>query len=429
MTGPTTPSTGSGVVIAGGGQAGFQVAASLRQSGYAGPVTIISKEARLPYQRPPLSKTYIKADAAFDSLLLKAESFFDKNAIGFRAGEWVEAIDREARKVQLAGGGHLAYDHLVLATGAANRVLPIEGKDLAGVHQLRTAEDAEELRAGLAGARRIVIAGGGFIGLEVAAALRSLEKDVTVIEAADRLMGRTVSREVSAFFLDEHRRMGTDIRLGTALGAIVGDVDGNGRARAVRLSDGSELPADLVLIAAGVLPNDQLAAEAGLAADNGILVNSHMTTADPRIFAIGDCAAFHSPFAERIVRLESVQNAVDQAKLVARKIIAGDEAANAIEPYRAVPWFWSDQGPFKLQIVGLTAGADHVEIASLGETGKLVAYCFKGDRLIGIETVNRPGEHMLGRRILAEDLAVARTEAARDGFDLRAHVAALQARG
>ncbi|MCE7030522.1 NAD(P)/FAD-dependent oxidoreductase [Jiella avicenniae] len=412
----------TGVVVAGGGQAGFQVAASLRQGGYGGPVTIVAEEPRLPYQRPPLSKTYIKTDADFDSLLLKPRSFYEKNAISLRTGDRVVAIDRQACTVGLASGGSLAYDHLVLAVGASNRVLPIAGNALAGVHQLRTAAEAERLRAGLAGAARVVVVGGGFIGLEVAAALRALEKQVTVVEAADRLMGRTVSREVSRFFLDEHRKMGTEIRLGAAVAAVLGE----DRARAVRLSDGEELAADLVLIAAGVTPNDQLAAEAGLETRNGILVDHHMATADPRIFAIGDCAAFHSPFAERIVRLESVQNAVDQAKLVAERIISG---AASLPPYRAVPWFWSDQGPFKLQIVGLTAGADHVETAGLGEAGKLVAYCFKGERLLGIETVNRPGEHMLGRRLLAEDLVVARNEVAREGFDLKAHVAALKRQG
>lgn len=414
----------NGVVIVGGGQAGLQVAASLRLGGYGDPVTIVSQEPRLPYQRPPLSKTYIKTDAPFDSLLLKPEGFFEKNAIGFLPGERVTAVDRPARTVALSNGKSLPYEHLVLATGASNRILPIPGHDLPGVHQLRTAEEAETLRAALAGARRVVIVGGGFIGLEVAAALRGLEKEVTVVEAADRLMGRTVSRQVSGFFLDEHRNMGTDIRLGAGVAAILGEV----RAEAVRLSDDSELAADLVLIAAGVVPNDGLAREAGLATENGVLVDHHMATADPDIFAIGDCAAYHSPFADRIVRLESVQNAVDHAKLVAQKIIAGNDAAEAIAPYRAVPWFWSDQGPFKLQIVGLTAGADHVEMAEIGEAGKLVAYCFRGDRLLGIETVNRPGEHMLGRRILAEDLVVARGEVSRQDFDLKAHVAALKAK-
>ncbi|MEX6505946.1 NAD(P)/FAD-dependent oxidoreductase [Jiella sp. M17.18] len=404
------------VVIAGGGQAGFQVAASLRQAGFDGAVTIVSEEARLAYQRPPLSKTYIKTDAAFDSLLLRPESFYEKNEIQFRGGERVTAIDRAAATVTLSTGEALAYDHLVLATGAANRSLPVAGADLPGVYQLRSAEDAEALRAGVHAASRIAIVGGGFIGLEVAAAVRTLGKDVVLVEAADRLMGRAVSRQVSAFFLDRHREMGTDVRLSTPLQAITGTK----RAGGVTVAGGETIPADIVLIAAGVKPNDQLARAAGLATDNGILVDGFMTTADPKIFAIGDCAAFDSPFADARVRLESVQNAVDQAKLVAARIMG-----TASEPYRSVPWFWSDQGPFKLQIVGLTAGADHVELAKLGDEGKLIAYCFKGDRLLGIETVNRPGEHMLGRRILGQDLKVAREDVAHHAFDLKAHVARL----
>ncbi|MBO0662162.1 FAD-dependent oxidoreductase [Jiella sp. MQZ9-1] len=415
----------SGVVIVGAGQAGFQVAASLRQGGFAGAVTLVGDEPRLPYQRPPLSKTYIKTDAAFDSLLLKPESFFEKHAIALRLGESVAAIDRAARSVTLADGSALTFDHLVLATGAANRVVPVRGHDRRGVHQLRTAEDAERLRAELAAASTVAIVGGGFIGLEVAAALQALEKRVTVIEAADRLMGRTVSRPVSAFFLDEHRRMGTTILLGTAIDSVLGDQ----RTRGVRLSDGRDIDADLVLIAAGVTPNDQLAEAAGLRTDRGVVVDQHMRTDDRAIFAIGDCAVFPSVHTGTAVRLESVQNAVDQAKLVAARILAQDDDAATLEPYRAVPWFWSDQGPFKLQIVGLTAGADHVEMAKLDEAGKLVAYCFAGERLLGIETVNRPGEHMLGRRILADGLLVARDAVARHDFDLKTHFNALKSRG
>ncbi|MCB8840765.1 NAD(P)/FAD-dependent oxidoreductase [Aurantimonas sp. VKM B-3413] len=407
----------AGVVIAGGGQAGFQVAASLRQLGYDGDVTIVSEEARLAYQRPPLSKTYIKTDADFDTLLLRPESFYEKNRIAFRGGERVVSIDRGASAVTLSTGETIPYDHLVVATGASNRSLPVPGATLAGVHQLRSAEDAEHLRAGVAEARTIAIIGGGFIGLEVAAAVRALGKDVVLLEAADRLMGRTVSREVSAFFLDRHLQMETDIRLGTALQAI----EGTDRATAIRTAAGETIAADLVLIAAGVTPNDALARAAGLTVDNGIVVDAFMTTSDPKIFAIGDCAAFDSPFAERRVRLESVQNAVDQAKTVAARIMG------TAEPYRSVPWFWSDQGPFKLQIVGLTAGADHVEVARIGEEGKLIAYCFKGESLLGIETVNRPGEHMLGRRILGQDLKIARADVAHHAFELKAHVAKLMA--
>ncbi|NDV85314.1 FAD-dependent oxidoreductase [Aurantimonas aggregata] len=414
----TSSTIDAGVVIAGGGQAGFQVAASLRQLGFAGPVTIIAAEDRLPYQRPPLSKTYIKTDAGFDSLLIRPDSFYAKNDITVRTGERVVSIDRQGSTVTLDSGEQLAYGHLVLATGAANRTLPVAGATLPGVHGLRTAADAEALRAAIDAANRLVIVGGGFIGLEVAAAVRSLGKDVVLIEAADRLMGRTVSRPVSAFFLDQHRGMGTEIRLETALAAVLGD----DRAEGVLLADGTTIAADIVLIAAGVVPEDRLARDAGLATDNGIVVDTFMTTSDPRIFAIGDCAVFESPFTDRPVRLESVQNAVDQAKTVAARVIGPGE------PYRSVPWFWSDQGPFKLQVVGLTAGSDHVELGRLGEEGRLIAYCFRGDRLLGIETVNRPGEHMLGRRILGQDLTIARAEVARHDFDLKAHVASLSER-
>jgi 3-phenylpropionate/trans-cinnamate dioxygenase ferredoxin reductase subunit len=408
----------AGVVIVGGGQAGLQVAASLRQLGFAAPVTIVAAEDRLPYHRPPLSKTYITGEATFDSLLIRPQSFYDKNGITVRTGQPVVAVDRQQAAVTLASGGQLPYDRLVLATGAANRTLPVEGATLPGVYGLRTASDAEMLRAALQAAERLVIVGGGFIGLEVAAAVRSVGKDVVLIEAADRLMGRTVSRQVSAFFLEQHRAMGTHIRLQTALAAVTG----GRRVEGVLLADGTTIPADLVLIAAGVVPEDRLAHEAGLATDDGILVDSYMATSDPKIFAIGDCAIFESPFTDGLVRLESVQNAVDQAKIVAARIVGPGE------PYRSVPWFWSDQGPYKLQVVGLTAGADHVELARLGEEGRLIAYCFRGDRLLGIETVNRPGEHMLGRRILGQDLRIARAEVARDDFDLKAHVASLSQR-
>ena len=406
------------VVIAGGGQAGFQCASSLRQAGFAGTITLVSAEDRLPYQRPPLSKTYIKDDKSFDSLILKPQSFFEKNAIDVRFGASVEAIDRAAKTVTLNTGERLDYGHLVLATGARNRVLPVTGAHLPGVHQLRGVDDAEALRAALTGATRIAIIGAGFIGLEVAASARSLSKDVTVVEAAGRVMGRTVSADIAAFFLEAHRAMGSDVRLSTPLEAILGDAAVTG----IRVAGGEEIAADLVLIAAGVLPDDELARAAALETANGVLVDGFMTTSDPSIFAIGDCAAFESRFADDRVRLESVQNAIDQAKCVAARIMGGSG------PYDSVPWFWSDQGPFKLQIVGLTAGADHVVVAR-PEEGKLIAYCFKGEKLLGIETVNRPGEHMLGRRILVNDLTLAKAEVADESFDLKAHIATLMEAG
>ena len=400
------------VVIVGAGQAGYQVAASLRQGGYEGGVTLVGDEGRLPYQRPPLSKAYLKDDAAFETIMLRPPSFFRKNGIEECLGDRADFIDRSQQRVRLHSGRSLDYDQLVIATGARNRQLTISGAGLSGVRYLRHAADAEALRAALQTGRRIVIVGGGFIGLEVAAVARARGLDVTVLEAADRLMGRVVSRPVSEFFLRAHRDMGTEIRLGAALDAICGEDHVTG----VRLADGETIAADLVLLAVGVLPNEELARDAGLPCRGGIAVDTYMTTADPAIFAIGDCAVFESRHAEGPVRLESVQNAVDQAKCVAARILGG------AAPYDSVPWFWSDQGALKLQMVGITAQADHVELGHGTDATRLVAYCFRGDRLLGIETVNRPGEHMLGRRILAQDLRLSRADVSRGDFDLRAHL-------
>lgn len=408
----------AGIVIVGGGQAGCQVAASLRQGGYEGPVAILCEEDRLPYQRPPLSKAYLKPDAEFASLALRPPSFYEKNRIELRLAEQVEAIDRERRQVRLRSGPMLGYDRLVIATGARNRRLPIPGHDLGGVHFLRGAAEAEALREAMAGARRLVIVGGGFIGLEVAAVARAAGLAVTVIEAADRLMGRVVSRPVSEFFLAAHRGMGTEIWLGESLEAIVGD----GHVSGVRVAGGETIPADLVLMAVGVVPNEELARAAGLLCDGGVVVDAFMTTSDPAIFAIGDCAVFRSRHAEGPVRLESVQNAVDQAKCVAARILGGTA------PYDSVPWFWSDQGTLKLQLVGITAGATNVEVVAAPDGSRLVAYCFAGERLLGIETINQPGEHMLGRRILAQELRISREDVRRGDFDLKAHVGALALR-
>lgn len=402
------------VVIAGGGQAGFQVAHSLRLGGFEGGITIAAEEDRLPYQRPPLSKAYLKEDFGFDRLQLRPESFFEQNHIELRLADPVTAIDRAAGTVSLASGSILAFDHLVLATGARNRVLPLPGADLGGVHLLRGAEDAEKLRAALQTAKRLVVIGGGFIGLEVAASARAKGVAVTVFEAAERLMGRVVSPAISDFFLQAHRAMGTEI----VFGAKVFGIAGADRVEGVETSAGVQ-PADLVLIAAGVVPNAELAEAAGLKTAGGIAVDDFMATEDPRIFAIGDCAVFHSRHADGWVRLESVQNAVDQAKCVAARIMGGSE------PYDSLPWFWSDQGSFKLQIVGITTAADHVHVAGSVEEGRLATYCFQGERLLGIETVNRPGEHMAGRKLLSGDLKLARAAVEHTDFDLKAHLSAL----
>jgi 3-phenylpropionate/trans-cinnamate dioxygenase ferredoxin reductase subunit len=399
----------SGVVIVGAGQAGFQVAASLREAGFADPITLLGDEG-LPYQRPPLSKAYLagKTDAA--GLTLRTAAYFEDHRIARRSGVSATAIDRAARQVRLSDGGALAYDHLVLATGARNRALPVSGTDLAGVHQLRSLADADALKAARAAARAIAIVGAGFIGLEFAGLCAGSGIPVTVIEAADRPMARAVSAETAAFFTQAHSRAGIRFAFGAGVAGLEGEA---GRVARVRLADGSAVEADLVLVGIGVVPNQDLAEAAGLAVGDGIHADAFLATADPAISAIGDCARVPSRFAEgRPVRIESVQNAVDQGRCLAARL-AGHPAA-----YAAVPWFWSDQGPHKLQIAGLTR-PDDSSVVRHSESG-LSVFRFRQGRLSGVETVDRPADHMAARRILGLGLPLTPEEAADPARDLKA---------
>ena len=402
------------VVIVGTGQGGLQTAASLREAGFAGPVTLVGDEPDLPYQRPPLSKAYLLGKMAEEGLRLRSEAFYARNAIDLLAGERVAAIDRAARRVRLANGKELGFDHLVLATGARNRPLPVRGADLDGVLYLRTLAEARDLKARIAGAREVVVVGAGFIGLEFAAVARQLGKEVHVVEATQRPMGRAVSAQMSWFFTERHMGWGAKLLLGAGVARILGQ---GGRVVAVEATDGQRLPADLVVVGIGVLPNAELAAEAGLAVQDGIVVDANLLTADPAISAIGDCARYPSRFAGAPARLESVQNAADQGRCVAARI-AGRPAA-----YDAVPWFWSDQGDLKLQIVGLTMGHDATALRGDPASGRFSVFCFRGGRLVGIESVNRPADHMAGRRLLAGEPGLTPAQAADEGFDLKAHAA------
>jgi len=410
---PTDP-----IIIAGTGQAGLQAAASLRQGGYDGPVLMIGDEPGLPYQRPPLSKAYLKEGDA-DRLLLRAEAFFHDNDIALMDAARIARIDRRARSVTLESGSDYAYEHLVLCVGARNRRLPIEGHDLANVVELRTMAHADRLREGLQKASHAIVIGGGFIGLEFASVAGAHGCEVTVLEAAPRLMGRAVGEDTSRHFLEAHRAAGATVRLGTAVSRILSD--DRRRATGVELADGETILGDLVLIAAGAVPNVELAADAGLAVDNGIAVDGVLSTGDPAISAIGDCASFIAAQSGTRIRLESVQNAVDQAKCVAARL-----AGNAT-PYDALPWFWSDQGPHKLQIAGLTAGADD-HVVKEHETGGLSVFCFSGDRFIGLETVNVPAAHMAARKVLGAGGDITRRHLEETGFDLRALSKALAGR-
>lgn len=398
-----------GIVIVGAGQGGFQTATSLREAGFAGPVTLVGEEPGLPYQRPPLSKAYMKGDAGIEQIELRPAAFFKDHGIEV-VNARAEAIDRATRRVLLAGGEALAYAHLILATGARNRPLPVPGRELAGVYYLRSRADADALKQRLEGARRVVVIGAGFIGLEFAAVARALGHEVTVIEAAARPLARAVSPEMSAFFADAHTSMGTRVLLGAG---VVGLVGAAGHVTGVETTDGAVHPADFVVVGIGVTPNVELAAEAGLEVANGIVVDAHLATADPAISAIGDAVAYPSRFADGLVRLESVQNAVDQAKAVAARLM-GRPA-----PYEAVPWFWSDQSDLKLQMVGLAGPTDEAVLRGDPASRRFSVFRFRHGVLTAIESVNRPADHMLGRRLLAGTPTLTPEQAADESLELK----------
>jgi 3-phenylpropionate/trans-cinnamate dioxygenase ferredoxin reductase subunit len=405
----------NGIVIIGGGHGGSQIAASLRSDGYDGPLTLISAEPDLPYQRPPLSKAFLK-DPKHNLLPLRPESFYVKNNVALRLGTEVIQIDRRHGVVRLRDGGAIPFDRIALATGSRPRLPPIAGIELDGVMTLRHAGDARRLRERVTAASNVVVVGGGFIGLEIASTARLLGKTVTVLEAADRLMGRVVAPEISRHFLALHRGWGSDIRLSTPVGTIVGDA---GRVVAVTTRDGERIPADLAIIGIGVLPNVELAAEVGVAIDNGIGVNDFVETSVPEIVAVGDAVSFVHWELGRRIRLESVQNAVDQGKIAAATLLGRREA------YRAVPWFWSDQGDVKLQMVGLSGDATQSVVRGKAESGSFSVFHYAGDRLAAIDSVNRPADHVLGRRMIGAGISPPPAVVTDEGTDLKALVAGL----
>ena len=398
------------IVIVGAGHAGVQAAASLREEGFEGRITLLSDEQELPYQRPPLSKAFLKGQMDLSGLPLRAERFFDEHRIDVRLGVGEVRIDRAGRRVELAGGGGEPYDHLILATGARARVLRAPGLELAGVHALRSIRDAAAIKQALGHAGQVVVIGAGFIGLEIAATARGLGRDMTIVEIADRPMGRAISPAMSAFFLEAHKGFGARFELGLGVAALLGE---GGRLREVELSDGRRLPADLVIVGVGVTAEDALALEAGLECADGIVVDATLVSSDPSISAIGDCARFpHVGFGAQL-RLESVQNAADQAKCVARRLVGKPEA------YDALAWFWSDQGDLKLQIAGLSHGADRWVTRGRPESRAFAVFAFQADRLLAVETVNRGGDHMAARRILAAGTPLNAEQAADESVDLR----------
>jgi 3-phenylpropionate/trans-cinnamate dioxygenase ferredoxin reductase subunit len=387
-----------GVLIVGGGQAAVHLASSLRELGWQAAVTIVSEEPRAPYQRPPLSKAFLSGNADPATLEFRSAERYELEQITVLTGQRVTALQAAAGgrpgTAITSGGARFEFGRLALATGARPRRLAVPGSDLAGVCYLRDVDHALELRARLAAAERVLVVGGGFIGLEAAAAATAKGKSVTVVEAADRLIGRVVAPVVSDFYADAHRRRGVRVLLGTGVSVFTG-VDG--AVSGARLSDGGFVPADLVVIGIGAEPRTELAEQLGLACAGGIVVDECARTSDPAIVAAGDCAVTPHPAAAdgALVRFESYGHATDHAK-VAAATLAGVPAR-----YDAVPWFWSDQGPLKLQIAGLAAGFDQTVLRGDPATERFSVLYYRGERLLAVHAVNAPRDYLAVRRALA----------------------------
>jgi 3-phenylpropionate/trans-cinnamate dioxygenase ferredoxin reductase subunit len=377
------------IIVIGAGQAGVQAVASLRADGFEGEIALIGDEPFPPYQRPPLSKAYLSGDFVRERLFLKPDSFYSESACDLRLSTKVEAIDRPGKRVRLADGSTLVYDKLVLTTGARVRRLPVPGEQLAGIHYLRSIGDVDAIRTSLKPGTRLAVVGGGYIGLEVAAVAVKLGAEVSVLEAADRVMVRAVSPPMSAFYEQVHRAHGVKL----ILGAMAQSFAGAEKVEAVKTNLGP-IAADLVLVGVGIVPNCELAQAAGLACNNGIVVDEYGATSDPDIFAAGDCTN-HPDFYGARSRLESVQNAIDQARHVALTIV-GKPA-----PYREVPWFWSDQYDLKLQIAGLAWPQDAVVVRGDPAAGKFAVFHLRDGVVVAVEAVNSAPEYIIGRRLIA----------------------------
>jgi 3-phenylpropionate/trans-cinnamate dioxygenase ferredoxin reductase subunit len=379
------------IVIAGAGHAAGQVAATLRQQDFEGPILLVGDEPYLPYQRPPLSKGFLAGKTSAERLHLKAENFYDDHQIDVKLQTKITAIDRDKKALKIEDGDDIAYDKLVLALGSRVKELPVEGARLKSVYYLRSIEDVERIRPEMDVGRRLVIIGAGYIGLEAAAVARSLGLDVTVIEMADRVMSRVVSPEISDFYQIEHTSKGVKLRLSTSVTAL----RGKKRVKRVEITGGEEIRADFVIVAIGILPNTELAEQAGLKVRDGIVVDEQCLTSDKDIFAVGDCTSHPNDIYGRRLRLESVHNAVEQAKTAANNL-CGIETR-----YSQVPWFWSDQYDLKLQIAGLSEGYDDVVIRGNPADKSFACLYLKDNRLIAVDAVNAPKDFVQSKPLIA----------------------------
>ena len=378
-------------IIAGAGHAGGQTAISLRQAGYEGRIVVCGDEPVPPYQRPPLSKKYLSGELALERVFLRPESFYLKNDIELRLGNAVREIDRERRTVRLEDGDTLAFTDLVIATGSRPRRLDAPGADLENIFYLRTLADSDVIRNALVADRRLAVVGGGYIGLEIASTAKGLGLDVCVIEAADRILGRVTAPEMSAYYTSAHRARGVDIRLSTSITAFEGD----GAVEAVDCGD-ETIPADVVVVGIGIVPDQALAASAGIRCDDGIVVDERCATSADHVYAVGDCTRHPNPILGRTLRLESVHNALEQARTAAANI------AGTPTKYEQVPWFWSDQFDLKLQMVGMSQGYDTIVQRGSMDADDFAMFYLKDGVLIAVDAVNRPREFMACRKLVPE---------------------------
>lgn len=387
-------------LVVGASHAGVQVAAGLRQQGWSGEVVVVGDEPALPYHRPPLSKAYLAGTSSLQDLALRKAEFYAKHDIRL-VQSTVTQVDRAAQQVGLNDGTTMGHTHLALCTGGRVRTLDVSGIDLPGVFYLRTFADVESIRALAASGSHAVIVGGGYVGLETAASLRALGLDVTVLEAAERVLERVTAPEVSAFYERVHRDAGVVIRTGAQVSAMAGDQ----RVREVVLRGGERIPADLVVVGVGLVPNTELAAEAGLYVENGIVIDDLARTSDPRIVAAGDCASHRMARYDRLVRLESVPSAGEQAKTAAATLCGKER------PIAALPWFWSDQYDLKLQIAGLNLGYD--ELVLSGDPSRdrdFTCYYLQQGRLLAADCVNRPRDFLKAKQLISQGLGVDRAQ-------------------
>ena len=381
----------SGVVIIGAGHAAGQAAASLRQAKYTGDITIVGDEAHIPYQRPPLSKAYLKGDQSADKVYLRAESFYADRNIAMKLSTRATAIDTTAKTVALSSDETLHYDHLLISTGSRPRKLSIDGSDLPGIHYLRTMDDVDGLRDGMQADANLVIVGGGYIGLEVAAVGRELGLNVHVLEMEERILQRVTTPEMSAYYHQLHEGRGVNIHTNTAVTGFAGD----GKVQEVLCGD-KRFPADIVIVGIGIIPNTELAETAGIVCDNGIVVDDHCCTSDPNVYAAGDCTNHPNPLLDRRLRLESVPNAMDQARVSTANMLGDDKT------YAAIPWFWSDQYELKLQMVGFSADGDTQVLRGDMASNQFAIFYLKDGKVVAADAVNSPKEFMLCKQLVGK---------------------------